>query len=168
MNNISKFSISIIIFLFVSIPQMAGQDSIAILSGSWSKLKTQLQRRTDITSNLALVFSKNKKPDKDLVEKLRSTSTDLSLFIDSSKNLDSLAVRATYQKNNNLTAAWSRVLNKLISDTEFKSSDEARNLQMHLEIIENKMRYATLEHNNNCMKYKRPDLVFDKARENEK
>jgi hypothetical protein len=161
MNSPLKLSVLFFAFFFTIIHHSIGQDSLEVLMNSWLKLKTQLQRRTDITINLASVISKSGNADKDLIEMIKSTARDLSLFIDSTKNLDSVTVQETYQKNNSLTQALSKALVVLMDDTKLKSQEELRNLQMQIEMAENRVVVAKRNYNDICVERKRPDLIFE-------
>ncbi len=138
--------------------------SSADLDHSWTKLKGEFQRRSDIIMNLLSVVNKSKEIDKDLIEEVKFAATDLSLFIDSSKVLDSLAVQTIYQKNNSLMQALGKILSKTLimleNNPKLKSRDEYINLQMQLEGTENRIGVAKRDYNDICMKYNRLDLIF--------
>ena len=164
MTNFSKLSILIFSIFFVTTNKTLGQDSLAVLTDSWLNLKTQLQRKADIVINLTSIISKSEKADKALIEKIRSTAKDLRQFIDSSKTLDSLTVRLTYEKDNNLRQAVSKTLAALIDDAKFKSQEESKNLQIQLMGVENRMASAKSNYNSICIKYKRTDLIYEKLK----
>jgi LemA protein len=161
MKNILKFSLLFFLFFFIKVHYSMGQDSLEVLTNSWLKLNTQLQRRTDITITLVSIISKSKLADKDISEKLKSTALDLLRFIDPTRHPDSVVVQVTCQKNTSLTQALSKALVLLLDDSKFKAQEELRNLQTQLEGMENRVAAATRNYNNICVERKRPDLLFD-------
>ena len=158
----SKFGISVFFFFLVLVKQAVGQDSLTVLLDSWIKLKSQLQRRTDIIINIVSVVSKSSKMDEDILKNVKSIAADFSLFIDSSKNLDSLTVKTTYQKSQGVAVALSKMIVMLENDSIHKSQDEYINLQVQLEAAENRIVAAKRNYNEICFNYKREDLIYDR------
>ena len=147
-----------------------GQDTTALINSNWTNLKTRLQRRTDIISNLTTVLSRSKKNDKVELQNLKTYSIDLFNHADTLTFKDSLSISLANTKNNKLTQAISRTLVTLENDMKFKNKNEVSRLLMQLEGCENQIALARLEYNEACKEYQRPCLYFgndkvDKATE---
>ncbi len=137
-----------------------GQDTTALINTSWTNLKTQLQRRTDLISNLTNVLSKSKKVDKVELKNSKTYSIDLFNYIDTLTFKDSLTISLANAKNNQLTQAISRTLVTLEKDIKFKNKNEVSGLLMQLEGCENRIALAKREYNEICKEYQRADLYF--------
>lgn len=152
------FRISVVLILISQ--NSFGQDTTALINSSWTNLKTQLQRRTNIISNLAAVLSKSKKVDKVELKNLKTYSIDLFNYVDTLTFKDSLSISLVNTKNNRLTQAVSRTLVALENDIKFKNKNEVSGLLMQLEGCENRIALAKREYNETCKEYQRPDLHF--------
>ena len=137
-----------------------GQDTTALINSNWTNLKTRLQRRTDIISNLTTVLSRSKKIDKVELQNLKTYSIDLFNHVDTLTFKDSLSISLINTKNNKLTQAISRTLVTLENDMKFKNKNEVSRLLMQLEGCENQIALARLEYNEACKEYQRPYLYF--------
>ena len=137
-----------------------GQDTTALINSNWTNLKTRLQRRTDIISNLTTVLSRSKKIDKVELQNLKTYSIDLFNHVDTLTFKDSLSISLANTKNNKLTQAISRTLVTLENDMKFKNKNEVSRLLMQLEGCENQIALARLDYNEACKEYQRPCLYF--------
>jgi len=160
----SKTYFAILVLAVVINTTAAAQDTTTLLNQPWQKLKTELQRKVDIAVNLTSIAGKSKKVDKILLDSVKSTAVNLSAYINSSTNLDSLTIQTTYHKNDNLSIVLSQVLVQLIDDPTFKSQNESITLQTQLEGAENRTAVAERNYNDACRKYKRFDLLFEKSK----
>ena len=145
----------------VVVQHASAQDSSGRLVSSWHKLTTDLQHRVDLAIVLAANIEKSKKPEKDITGPLRTDAIGLSLFIDSSKNLDSITVEAVYHKNNRLAQSISKALVWVMENKKLKSNPELMGLQAQIEGNENRIAVAKRNYNEICVELNRSDLLFD-------
>ena len=156
-----KLFITFISLYLFSFQTIYGQDTTAQINTAWTNLKTQLQRRTDIVSNLTSILSKSTKVDKEQLNNSKLFSIDLFKYIDTLSFKDSLTISLASTKNNKLTQALSRTLATLENDKKFSSANQLQGLLMQLEVCENRITLAKREYNDVCKEYGKIDLLFD-------
>jgi LemA protein len=154
------FQSFVILLFFLSSQSCFGQDATAEINESWSRLKTQLQRRTDIVSNLISILSQSSKINKKQLNNSNVFALDLSKCIDTLSPKDSLSVSLAKIKNNNLTQAFAKTLATLENSRKFRANNQISGLLMQLEGCENRISLATQEYSETCKKFKRTDLLF--------
>jgi LemA protein len=152
------FRISVLLILLSQ--SCFGQDTTALINASWTNLKTQLQRRTDIITNLTNELYKSTNVDKVELTNSKTYCIDLFKYVDTLTFRDSLSISLAYNKNNRLTQAISRTLVTLENDQNFKNRNEVTILIMHLEGCENRLALVKREYNETCKVYQRTDLYF--------
>jgi LemA protein len=140
--------------------QTYGQDSTCQINASWTDLKTQLKRRSDIVSNLTVVLS-NLKTDKELLNNLKIAAIDVFKYVDTLSLRNSVAVSLAATKNNKLTESLGRTLITTENNKKISSNKEFINLLMQLEGCENRIVVAKQDYNNACKICNRTDLVFN-------
>ena len=155
-----KLFIQLSFLLLLASQNCFGQDTNSIINESWTTLKTQLQRRTDIVSNLTSLLSKSSKVDKEQLNNSKVLAVDLFKYIDTLNIKDSLSVSLVSVKNNKLTQALARTIVTLENDKKFRSNNEVNGLLMQLEGCENRIALAKREYNEICKEFKKADLLF--------
>ena len=155
-----KFFTTILLLFLLSFQTSFGQDTTAQINTSWINLKTQLQRRTDIVSNLASILSKSTKVDKEQLSKSKTFAIDLFKYVDTLTLKDSLSICLANEKNNRLTEALEKTLASSDNDKKLSSNNQLPGLFMQLEGCENRIALAKREYNDICKEYKRTDLLF--------
>ena len=152
----SSFKLSF--FLLVA-SHSFGQDTTCHINASWTGLKTQLQRRSDIAVNLTVVLSRSKAENKQL-NNFKASAIDLSKFIDTFYLKDSVTVSLAAIKNEKLTESLARTLITTENDKKIRSDTAFIDLLMQLEGCENRIALAKQDYNNACKMCHRTDLQF--------
>jgi LemA protein len=155
-----KLITTFILLFFFSSQTTYGQDTTAQINTAWTNLKTQLQRRTDIVSNLASILSKSTKVDKEELNNSKLVSIDLFKYLDTLRLKDSLTISLASTKNNKLTQALARTLATLENDKKLSADDQLQGLLMKLEGCENRIALAKRAYNDVCKEYGKTDLLF--------
>lgn len=155
-----KLITTFILLCFFSFQAIYGQDTTAQINTAWSNLKTQLQRRTDIVSNLTSILSKSTKVDKEQLNNSKLFSIDLFKYVDTLSFKDSVTISLASTKNNKLTQALARTLATLENDKKLRSDNQLQGLLMQLEGCENRIALAKREYNDVCKEYGKTDLLF--------
>lgn len=155
-----KLILTFILLCFFSFQTIYGQDTTARINMAWTNLKTQLQRRTDIVSNLTSILSKSTKVDKEQLNNSKVFSIDLFKYVDTLSFKDSVTISLASTKNNKLTQALARTLATLENDKKLRSDNELQVLLMQLEGCENRIALAKQEYNDLCKEYGKTDLLF--------
>ncbi len=155
-----KLVTTFILLFFFSFQTIYGQDTTAHINTAWTNLKTQLQRRTDIVSNLTSILSKSTKVDKEQLNNSKLYSIDLFKYVDTLSYKDSLTISLASNKNNKLTQALARTLATLEDDKKLRSDNQLQGLLMQLEGCENRIALAKRDYNNVCKVYGKTDLLF--------
>lgn len=155
-----KLITTFILFFFFSFQTIYGQDTTAQINTAWTNLKIQLQRRTDIVSNLTSILYKSTKVDKEQLNNSKLFSIDLFKYVDTLSFKDSLTISLASIKNNKLTQALSRTLASLENDKKLRSDNQLQGLLMQLEGCENRIALAKREYNDVCKEYGKTDILF--------
>jgi hypothetical protein len=85
---------------------------------------------------------------------------DVSTYIDTLKQFDSLSIAMTIRKNNILTKLLTKAIILFRNDPQFKNQNDVINLMAQLEGAENRITVARYEYNVSCKIFNRPDLRF--------
>lgn len=141
-----------------------GQDTAVHINKAWATLKAQLQRRTDIVSNLVSIMSKSTKVNKEQLSNSKLFAVDLFNYIDTLSLKDSLSISRASEMNSKLTQALARTLASVENDKAFRSNNQFLELLMQLEGSENRIVVARRDYNDICKEYKRKDLLFKSDR----
>ena len=155
-----KLITTIFFIILFSVQTSYGQDTTTQINTAWINLKTQLQRRTDIVSNLTSILSKSTKVDKEQLNNSKAFSIDLFKYVDTLNFKDSLSISLANGKNNRLTQALARTLATLENDKKLMSDNQLQGLLMQLEGCENRIALAKREYNDVCKEYGKADLLF--------
>lgn len=155
-----KYFTTILFSVIISFQTSFGQDTTAQINTSWINLKTQLQRRTDIVSNLVSILSQSPKVDKEQLSKSKTFAINLFKYLDTLTLKDSLSISLANEKNNRLTKALARALATSDNDKKLRSNKKLPELFMQLEGCENRIALAKRDYNDVCNEYKRTDLLF--------
>lgn len=148
-----------LLFLLTASPSFA-QDNAAKINESWVSLKTQIQRRYDIVTNLINTVSKSPEIDKKQLNNLKGFNIDLFKFVDT-LHVDSISMAHAMSKNNQLVQALARVLVTTERDAKLMSNQNFQDLRVQLEGIENRIAVEKQAYNSTCKEYKRTDLCFN-------
>jgi hypothetical protein len=152
-------SIKLSTFFLLLVMQSFGQDTTCQINTTWTGLKTQLQRRSEIAVNLATMLSKTK-ADKEQLDSLRTSAIDLFKYIDTLGVRDSLVVSLAETKNNKLTKTLAGTLIKTENDKKNSANHEFVDLLIRLEGCENRIALAKQDYNEACKICNRTDLLF--------
>jgi LemA protein len=155
-----KLTTTIFFIILLSFQISYGQDTTALINKEWTNLKTQLQRRTDIISNLTSILSKSTKVDKEQLNNSKVFSIDLFKYVDTLSFKDSLSISLASDKNSRLTQALARTLATLENDKKLRSDNQLQGLLMQLEGCENRVALAKREYNEVCKQYGKTELLF--------
>jgi len=155
-----KYFTTFLLLVLFSFQTSFGQDTTAQINTRWNNLKTQLQRRTDIVSDLVNILSQSEKVDKEQLSKSKNLAIDLFKYVDTLTFKDSLTISLANEKNNRLTKALARTLATSDKDKELRSNKELSALFMQLEACENRIALTKRDYNDICSEYKRTDLLF--------
>ena len=149
----------ILLYLF-SYQTIYGQDTTAQINKAWTNLKTQLQKRAGIISNLTSILSKSTKVDKEQLNNSKLFSIDLFNYVDTLSFKDSLTISLASMKNNKLTQALAKTLATLENNKKFRSDKQLQGLLMQLEGCENRIALAKRDYNSVCEEYGKTNLLF--------
>jgi len=147
------------LFLFITSQSFAQGSGIKI-NESWVSLKTQIQRRTDIVTNLINTLSKSPEVDKKQLNNLKVVNIDLFKFVDT-LHVDCISMAHATTKNNQLVQALARVLVTTERDAKLSGNQNFQDLRVQLEGIENRIAVEKQAYNNTCKEHKRTDLCFN-------
>ncbi|MFN8306975.1 MAG: LemA family protein [Ferruginibacter sp.] len=155
-----KLGTTILLVILLSFQKSYGQDTTVLINTAWTNLKTQLQRRTDIISNLTSILSTSTKIDKEQLNNCKVFSIDLFKYVDTLSFKDSLSISLASGKNHRLTQALAKTLATLENDKRLRSDNQLQGLIMQLEGCENRIALAKREYNETCKEYNKTDLLF--------
>lgn len=154
---VTKIKLSTLFLLFTL--HSFGQDTTCQINTTWTGLKAQLQRRSDIAVNLTAVLSKTK-ADKEQLNRLKASAIDLFKYIDTLCLRNSMAVSLAETKNNKLTKSLASTLIEAENDKKIIASQAFIDIMIQLEGCENRIALAKQDYNNACKVCNRTDLLF--------
>ena len=154
---VTKIKLSSLFLLFAL--HSFGQDTTCQINTSWTGLKKQLQRRSDIAVNLTAVLSKTKE-DKEQLNSLKASAIDLFKYVDTLCLRNSMAISLAETKNNKLTESLASVLIEAENDKIIRTSQAFIDIMIQLEGCENRIALAEQDYNNACKTRNRTDLLF--------
>ena len=147
------------LLLFVFQVKTYGQDSTSQIKDKWGIVKTLLQKRCDIISNLTKTLSKSK-VSKTQNNNLKTLAIDFYNYVDSLGLTDSVSISIAAAKNKKLWQSLIVTLIEIEKHQEIMNTEKFAILQGNLEGCENSIQKATRDYNEICSMYNRKDLLF--------
>lgn len=136
------------------------QDSSITISKSWAVLKTNLQQRGKIISDLVKVLSPSHKVDKAQLENAKMYSIELFNILNTASYPDKTTILLSTQKNHQLSQALGRALATLENDPEFAGNRKVRQVISDLLASENRIALSVNEYNQISSVHDKPELLF--------
>lgn len=155
-----KSLLTIFVFLLFSFQVCFAQQVDEKITAAWTDLKTQLQRRAGVITNLVKFCADQPNTDKQYLDSIRIFSSGLVNYIDTMKLRDSLSITIASEKNRRLIGALARNLVLLEGNKDLRAEAKLGELMMQLEGSENRIQRAKLNYNSICREYKRTDLIY--------
>lgn len=156
-----KLVLGFSIVFFLLCPQKSfEQDSTSAVVKNWINLKTQLQRKANLATSLAIMVEGSKTMERQKIAQLKMAAADLFKFLDTLKQFDSLAIAAASDRNRSLDESLTETTALAEKDAKLKKRNDMTALIAQLEGAENRVTVARYDYNENCKTFNRPDLLF--------
>jgi len=135
-----KFSIRLLFLFFIFSFNLYGQDSTSQIKDKWKIVKSLIQRRSNIITNLTTTLSKSN-VDKRQNNNLKELAIDLHDYVASLNLTDSVSVSILAVKNKKLWQSLIVTLIEVDSHQEIKSKEKFATIQGELEGCKNLLKY---------------------------
>ncbi|HEX8462908.1 MAG TPA: hypothetical protein VF623_15850 [Segetibacter sp.] len=150
--------LSLLILLFC--PVIVLSQNKQFDTARWTGLRTELIKRTDAILLFQVRIMRSKEIDKKLWAELAVDALNLAKKLDSSKTINSAAIKTTTKLNSKLSKTFGQILMQLMMHDQ-KTLNESAEITAKMEAIEKQLMVLKEAYNKACAESNRPDLVFD-------
>lgn len=130
------------------------------LTQNWIQLKITLIKKTEISLDLVDLVRKSKKIDKNVSIKTKKCAKELRDLCENN-NLDKSLVVLINNENKKLSKYLANTFIEIDKDIEIITNEQLLRIMDELYSIEKDLYIVILEYNENCVKNKNNDLIFE-------
>lgn len=138
-----------------SIVEQANDKAWNDVANSWSVVKTENQRRSDIAANLIETLKSNKDFDQSLIESLVTARSKASNIDIRPEDLTAQSVKRYQSAQIEIRTAIRKAISKVAEHPELKKSETLRQLEIQIESADNRILIAMNDYNSKVSIYNR-------------